>query len=417
MKRFFASLVVLLLGFALAQEPIRIGVNLELSGRLVSLGTPELEGVQAALEQQPEVLGRPVELSVCDNSSTPEGSIGCANRFVDEGVVAVIGTGGSSQAIPSAEVLQDAGIIQITPSSTNNATTLIGDYIFRMAYNDAFQGDVAAGYAANELGAQRVAIFRQQDDDYSFGLAGFFQDNFEALGGETVVVDVVANQVDFASQINEVRTFGPDAIYVPLFCSEAAPLAVQLRQQGFTDVPLLGADASDDPQCVDGAGDAINGWTYTAFAIPEQLTGEAAERAAEFQSFFSESQPDGTFNGFTLAGADSYNVLVEAINQAGDVDAAAVRDALQSIADFPGVTGSITYEGTDGTPADRVMGFFTYENATYPGVPLFNVSTGQEGDMDMTGGDMTGDDMTGGDMTGDTTGGSETGGSETGGSN
>jgi branched-chain amino acid transport system substrate-binding protein len=371
---------IALAGAASAQEPIKIGVNLELSGRLVALGTPELEGIRAALEQQPEILGRPVELSVCDNGSTPEGSIACANRFVDEGVVAVIGTGGSSQAIPAAEVLQDAGIIQITPSSTNNATTQIGDYIFRMAYNDAFQGEVAAGYAADELGASRVAIFRQQDDDYSFGLAGFFQDSFEALGGETMVVDIVANQVDFAAQINEVRAFNPDAIYAPIFCSEAAPLVVQLRQQGFTDIPLLGADASDDPQCVDGAGEAINGWTFTAFAIPEQLTGEAAERAEAFQEFFGESQPEGTFNGFTLAGADSYNVLAEAITQAGEADPAAVRDALANITDFPGVTGNITYEGTDGTPADRVMGFFTYEDATYPGTPLFDVSTGQGDD-------------------------------------
>ena len=386
MKKLFALVPLLVFGLmsggAFAQDdgPIRIGVNLELSGRLVSLGTPELEGARAALAQQPEVLGRPVELSVCDNQSTPEGSIACANRFVDEGVIAVIGTGGSSQAIPAAEVLQNAGIIQVTPSSTNNATTQIGDYIFRMAYNDEFQGEVAAGYAANEIGAQSVAIFRQQDDDYSVGLAGFFQENFEEMGGETIVVDVTANQVDFASQINEVRQFNPDAIYVPLFCSEAAPLAVQLRQQGFTDVPLLGADASDDPQCVDGAGDAINGWVYTAFATPEQLTGEAAERAQAFQTFFGESEPEGTFNGFTLAGADSYNVLAEAMNQAGSVDAAAVRDALQNLSDFPGVTGSITYAGTDGTPSDRVMGFFEYENATYPGVALSDVSTGQEGD-------------------------------------
>ncbi len=397
MKKLLALIVLVTFGAAFAQDdgPITVGVNLELSGRLVALGTPELEGVRAALEQQSEVLGRPVELSVCDNQSTPEGSIACANRFVDEGVVAVIGTGGSSQAIPAAEVLQEAGIVQITPSSTNNATTQIGDYIFRMAYNDEFQGEVAAGYASDEVGAQRVAIVRQQDDDYSFGLAGFFQDNFEEMGGETLVVDVVANQVDFASQINEIRQFNPDAIYAPIFCSEAAPFVVQLRQQGFTDTPLIGADASDDPQCVDGAGEAINGWTFTAFAIPEQLTGDAAERAAEFQSFFGESQPDGTFNGFTLAGADSYNVLVEAMTQAGEVDAEAVRDALQSLSDFPGVTGSITYEGTDGTPADRVMGFFTYENATYPGEPLFNVSTGQG---DATGG-MTGD-MTGGETGG-----------------
>ncbi len=152
MKRWLISISLLLAasvgGAALAQEPIRIGVNLELSGRFVALGTPELEGIEAALEQQGgTVLDRPIELSVCDNATTAEQSIACANRFVDEGVLAVIGSGGSTQSIPAAQVLQDAGIIMVSPSSTANDTTQIGDYIFRMAYNDAFHGATAAGYA------------------------------------------------------------------------------------------------------------------------------------------------------------------------------------------------------------------------------------------------------------------------------
>ena len=147
MKRFFASLIVLLLGFALAQEPIRIGVNLELSGRFAQIGNSALEGIRTAAQEQSEALGRPIELSVCDNATTVEGSVACANRFVDEGVVGVLGAIASSMSIPAAEVLQPAGITMISTSSTNPATTQIGDYIFRMAYTDDFQGRLAADYA------------------------------------------------------------------------------------------------------------------------------------------------------------------------------------------------------------------------------------------------------------------------------
>lgn len=358
-----ALLTVALAGAASAQEPITIGVNLELSGRLVSLGTPELEGMEAARAELGEVLGRPIELSVCDNASTPEGSVACANRFVDEGVIAVLGTGGSSQAIPAAEVLQEAGIIMITPSSTNNATTQIGDYIFRVAYNDEFQGRIAADYLYNDQEARRVAIFRQQDDDYSFGLAGFFDDAFRAAGGETVIVDYTAGTVDFAAQINDVRAFNPDAFYLPGFCPELASLVPQLLQQGFAEQLKMGGDGTDDAQCPDGGGEAFNGFRFTAFAEPEQLASdpEAAARAEAFQASFNESQPDGTFNGFTLAGADAYNVIVAAIEAAGTDDVTAVRDALQNLENFPGVSGPITYAGTDGTPANRIMGFFEYQ--------------------------------------------------------
>ncbi len=365
MKRAVGTLVTigLMTGAAFAQEPITLGVNLELSGRLVSLGTPELEGMRAVQAEMGEVLGRPVELSVCDNASTPEGSVACANRFVDEGVVAVLGTGGSTQAIPAAQVLQDAGIITITPSSTNNATTQIGDHIFRVAYNDEFQGAVAAEYLYNDAEARRVAVFRQQDDDYSFGLAGFFDDAFKAAGGETVIVDYTAGTVDFAAQINDIRAFNPDAIYTPGFCPELASLIPQLLQQGFTEQLKMGGDGTDDAQCPDGGGAAFNGFRFTAFAEPEQLSSdpEAAKRAEAFRTSFDESQPDGTFNGFTLAGADAYNVIVAAIEAAGSTDSGAVLEALSNLENYPGVSGPISFAGTDGTPSNRIMGFFEYK--------------------------------------------------------
>ncbi|MGL4611107.1 MAG: ABC transporter substrate-binding protein [Trueperaceae bacterium] len=366
-------IAAVLFGAAFAQDPIVIGVNLELSGRQTSLGTPELEGAEVALEQIGEVLGRPIELSVCDNASEVEQSVACANRFVDEGVVAVIGSGSSSKSIPAAEVLEEAGIIMVSPSSTNNETTQIGDYIFRVAYNDEFQGKVLAGYATNELKVTKVAIFRQQDDPYSLGLAQSFQAQFESLGGEVISIDFVAGTADFTAQIGDLSGFEPEAIFMPIFCAEAGSLAQQLRQQGY-EQPFFGSDALDDPQCIDAGGDAFNGMVITAFAVPEQLEGEVKQRADDFAALFKVSKPEGTFNGFTLAGADAFNVIVEAIKVAGTDDRVAVKDALMGLENYPGVTGSITFKDTDGTPADRVMGFFQYENATYPGTPLTGVN-------------------------------------------
>ncbi len=427
MKKLFAVLAVLMFGLTFAQ-PVTIGVNLELSGRFATIGNSTLQGIETALEERPTVLGRDVELSVCDNATTVEGSVACANRFVDEGVVAVLGAISSSMSIPAAEVLQDAGIIMISTSSTNPATTQIGDYVFRMAYTDDFQGVVAARYAVDELDAQSAAIFRQQDDDYSFGLAGFFQDEFETLGGSVTVVDFVANTVDFSAQINDIRGFNPDIVYAPGFCAELASLVPQLKQQGFTQ-PLLGADASDDSQCPDGGGEGFDGWIFTGFGTPSQLPAVAAERARDFEALFRLVNPDASdFNGFTLAGADSYNVTVEAVSQlpgfyeeALGVDSATVqdvwlahldgndddmleaggvsffegdatdetffaigllKDTLANVEGFSGVSGEITYADTDGTPAARTIGFFEYEvpadtEQGWAKIPLFGRSTAE----------------------------------------
>ncbi len=377
MKKLLALVVVLLAGIGLAQT-ITVGVNLELSGRFAPIGNTTLQGIQAALEQSP--MADQIELSICDNQTSVEGSVACANRFVDEGVVAVLGAIASSMSIPAAEVLQDAGIIMISTSSTNPATTQIGDHIFRMAYTDDFQGIVAARYAFNDLGARKAAIFRQQDDDYSFGLAGFFKDEFETLGGDTIVLDFVANNVDFSAQLNDLRGFDADIVYYSGFCPEGAPFMTQLRQQGF-DQQVLGADASDDPQCITAGGDVYDGFIFTGFGGPEVLSGEAAQRASDFQAFFKLLFPEGEFNGFTLAGADSLNVIAAAIREAGSSDPDAVLAALSNMTDFAGVSGSITYAGTDGTPKDRTIAFFTYDfskGSSYSEVKqtLFGLATG-----------------------------------------
>jgi branched-chain amino acid transport system substrate-binding protein len=360
-KKLYALLAALVLAStALAQGPVTIGVNLELSGRFATIGNATLQGIEVAKEQMSDALGQPVELSICDNQTTPEGSINCAARFVDEGVIGVLGPISSTMAIAAANPLEEAGVIMISTSSTNPATTQIGEHIFRMAYTDDFQGKVAARYAADELAAERAVVFRQQDDDYSFGLAGFFAEEFESLGGETITLDFVSNTVDFSAQINDARGFDADVVYYSGFCAEGASLMPQLRQQGFNQ-QILGADASDDSQCPVGGGEAFDGYILTGFGGPDVLSGDAAQRAQDFASFFNVVYPDAAdFNGFTLAGADSYNVLVQAVNNAGSSDPDAVLDALQNLEGYAGVSGDITYAGTDGTPADRTIAFFEY---------------------------------------------------------
>ena len=377
MKRFLVILILALFSAAMAQATV--GVNLELSGRFATIGISTLQGIEAALAQ----LDTDIELSICDNATTVEGSVACANRFVDEGVVAVLGAISSSMSIPAAEVLQEAEVIMISTSSTNPATTQIGDYIFRMAYTDDFQGKVAARYAFNDLGAGSAIVFRQQDDDYSFGLAGFFVEEFEALGGTTQVVDYVANTADFNAQINDILGVDADIIYNSGFCAEGATLVPALRGAGL-DTQILGADASDDSQCPVAGGDAFNGYLFTGFGGAEILSGEAAQRAQEFQSFFNMAFPDAAdFNGFTLAGADSLNVIAEAVDRAGDMASVAeVRDQLAALVGFPGVSGEITYAGTDGTPSDRTIGFFEYvvpadNDQGWDKIAKFGIGTGE----------------------------------------
>ena len=99
MKKFLwriAGLWLVLTSPALAQEPIRIGVCVPLSGNLGTAGGLIWEGIRAAHTVQPAVLGRPVELKVADSQSGGADAANAAFRLMERDRVVVLISGVAS---------------------------------------------------------------------------------------------------------------------------------------------------------------------------------------------------------------------------------------------------------------------------------------------------------------------------------
>ncbi|MBP9944526.1 MAG: ABC transporter substrate-binding protein, partial [Desulfomicrobium sp.] len=103
MKRLGVLCMVLAMvcGFAgmslAADDTVKIGVFLPLTGQNAFGGQLELEGVQMAHKEMGEILGKKVELFVVDNKSDKVESANAVKRLIEkEKVQAIIGTYGSS---------------------------------------------------------------------------------------------------------------------------------------------------------------------------------------------------------------------------------------------------------------------------------------------------------------------------------
>src|SRR5262245_35214778 len=130
----------------------------------------------------------------------------------------------------------------ITPSSTNERVTEVGDYIFRVCFIDPFQGEVLAKFAFNDLKAKRVAILKDIQQDYSVGLTDSITTHFTALGGQVLPpVSYSSGDGDFRAILTQVRSAKPDAIFATGYYPEAAIIARQARELGMK-MPLLGGD-------------------------------------------------------------------------------------------------------------------------------------------------------------------------------
>ena len=107
-----------------------------------------------------------------DDACEPKQAVAVANRLVDQDKVsAVVGHFCSSSTMPASEVYDEAGIIAITPGSTNPQITERGmKTMFRMCGRDDQQGAIATNYMLDTLKAKRIAVIHDKDT-YGQGLA------------------------------------------------------------------------------------------------------------------------------------------------------------------------------------------------------------------------------------------------------
>jgi branched-chain amino acid transport system substrate-binding protein len=275
--------------------------------------------------------------------------VNALKKLVDEGVVAVIGTNFSSCNIPMAAVADEAGVPLIATAASNPKVTVdengkLHPYSFRIGFIDPFQGEVLASFASTELKAKTAAIILDQGSDYSTGLSDFFTKKFTANGGQIIItVEAHSGDNDFRSQLSKIQPLNPDVILVPWIYKDVALIANQARELGIT-APMLGGDGWDSKELLTMAGEALEGSYYTSqpsFANP--VTKPYADAYQKKYNVAAETE--------ALFGHDGLYWIKDALERAGKIDRAALRDALEQTTKFDGLMGSMSIDPATHNPA------------------------------------------------------------------
>ena len=337
---------------------IRVGLYASLTGDGASFGQSSLEGTQLAVDEVNAaggVLGgRQLQLLVEDDQSRPEEASNAVTKLItQDGVAAVLGEVASRRTLAAAPVAQRYQTPMITPASTNERVTEVGDYIFRICFIDPFQGEVLAKFAYNDLGARRAAVLKDISQDYSVGLTDSIVANFTALGGQvSEPVSYSGGDPDFRAVLTQIRAQKPDVIFATGYYTEAAIIVRQARELGM-EMPILGGD----------------GWVGDALA-----NGREALRNTFISNHYSGDNPAPVVQDFVAAyrarfnrepdsiaalAYDAVKVLVDAFERAGTTEGPAVRDALAR-ADVEGVTGQLTMNDQRNVSKPAVIQEVTY---------------------------------------------------------
>jgi len=333
-----------------AQETIKIGVNYELSGEVASFGSHTVNGIQLAFEEinaAGGVLGKQIEPIVLDNKGVAEEATSVAtNLIVNQGAVVHLGAATTGATLAAIPVAMESQVPLLTTSATALPVTvdpLTGetrDYVFRICFIDPWQGQVGARFAYQDLGVRKAAVYFDNTNDYSKGLAQSFIDEFETLGGEIVGSEGYGTgDQEFRPTLNNFKNSGAELIYIPGYYQKVGLIVRQAREIGL-DVPLLGGDGWDAPELIEVAGaENLNDAYFTnhySFQDPAEKVQAFVEA---YQAKYGEI-PDS----FSALGYDAAYLIADAINRAGVAEPEAIKDALAATTDFDAVTGKLSFD-------------------------------------------------------------------------
>lgn len=348
-KVLFAILLALLLAFSAAfagaQETIRIGANLEMTGAVAAYGQMIWEGINLVKEiVGDEVLGKKVELILVDNKSDKVESANAATRLIDkEKVVAMIGPAISGSMLAVGPICEEKQVPVISATATNPLVTQEKKFVFRACFLDPYQAAAAAQFAIEDLKASTAAILSDVAQDYCVALGNFFKEEFTKRGG-TIVSEQYCKtgDQDFSAQLTTIMNSNPDILYVPNYYTEIALICRQARDLGFEGI-ILSADGADAPELFSIGGDAVEGIYHTAIWDATKGLNEIGQKYIDLYREKYEKDP----NMFGALGADAYLILVDAIKRAGKADPIAIRDAIEDTENLDVVTGKVTIENGD----------------------------------------------------------------------
>jgi branched-chain amino acid transport system substrate-binding protein len=336
-------LLVITCGSSTNQNEILIGEYSSLTGTTATFGQSTHRGLMMAVQETNDsggVLGKKIKLITEDDQSRPEEAATAVTKLISrDKVVAVIGEVSSSRSLAAAPICQANQIPMVSNASTNPEVTRKGDYIFRVCYIDPFQGEVLAKFVFNSLKLKRVAVLKDIKNDYSIGLAQFFEENFGALGGEVVAVQAYSEgDADFKAQLTALKGSEPEAVIVPGYYTEAALIVKQARELNM-NMPIIGGDGWDSGKLVEIGGAAMENTYFSTAYTADDPDPVVQNFAGKYKSLYKDI-PDA----FAALGYDAGMILFDAIRRAGGIDGAGIRDALVATRDFRGVTGLITID-------------------------------------------------------------------------
>ncbi len=334
---------------AMAQDQVvKIGHVGPVSGAIAHLGKDNEWGARLAIEELNakgvSINGKKIKLELVaeDDAADPKQGTAAAQKLVDAKVSGVIGHLNSGTTIPASKIYSDAGIPQISPSSTNPKYTRQGyKTAFRVVADDVHLGGTLGRYAVNELKGKSIAVIDDRTA-YGQGVAEEFEKAVKAAGGNVVGHEFTTDKAtDFMAILTTLKGKKPDIIFFGGMDAVGGPMMKQMKSLGIK-AKFMGGDGVCTTEMIKLAGDAMaDGQVVCAEAggVDGALKKGMDDFSAKFKKRFNDDVK--LYSPYVY---DAVYVMVDAMQRAKSTEPAKYLPELAKTSGFKGVTGTISFD-------------------------------------------------------------------------
>lgn len=300
-------------------DKIVLGSFLPLQSGLSAGATQMMEGTDAYFQyinEQGGVNGRQIEWIVENDSYNPQQTVAVTKKLVDrDGVFAIVSTLGTVTNLAVLDFLAQREVPIINPAGGHERLNKPTDKnVFGILPLSSEIGESMAEHATKEMGAEKVAIFYQNDQfgkDQRDGAVAYL----ESQGMKPVAeATYVPSDVDVSAQVVALRDADPDVVVLGVIPKHGSLFMLEAEKMGW-DIKTVAHNTMADPIVVDLAGDALEGMHVNLMTAVSTMDRPTVKLANELLAKYYPDTKPGYYPYLGMAGA---MIFVEAAKRAGD---------------------------------------------------------------------------------------------------
>jgi branched-chain amino acid transport system substrate-binding protein len=334
-----------------AEDTVKIGALLAVTGPAAFLGAPEAKTLQMLVEQQNAqggIAGKKVELILKDTGASPEKAISFAKQLIEEEkVFAIIGPTTSGETMAIKNIAEEGKTILLSCAAAEVIVQPVAKHVFKTPQKDSY-AVVKVFQQMKKMGISKIGVLTSNT---GFGKAG--KEQIEKLAPEhgiQILVSEVYDKAatDLTAEATKLKAANVQALLNWSIEPAQSILVKNVRQIGLT-IPIFQSHGFGNIQYVKAAGAAAEGVLFAqgrllvADALPD---GHPQKSVLVAYKKAYESRYKEDVSGFGGYAYDAFGLLVKAIGSAG-LDREKVRGAIENMRGFVGTSGVFNFSPTD----------------------------------------------------------------------